>query len=78
MTGVTGEGRHGRERSTRLSKQWLELSLGMHAVPRGLERLLQWGNWGVSIRNPSKDAHMLQLLKVQRQRILRLRTVWAM
>lgn len=37
VTGVTGEGRHGRERSTRLSKQWLELSLGMHAMARGLD-----------------------------------------
>lgn len=63
VTGVTGEGRHGRERNTRLSKQWLELSLGLHAMPRSLERLLQWGNWGVSILNPRKDALCFNYLR---------------
>lgn len=56
----------------------LELALDMHAMPGSFETLLPMGaTWRLSILNPSYATHVVLLLRMQRQKILSLRTVWA-
>lgn len=59
------------------SEQWLELTLGMHAMPGSFKTLLPMAaTWRLSILNSSNATHVVLLLRMQRQKILSLRTVW--